>query len=58
MWGSRQENHGRNKSIRVQMEKTWAACYPLLTQKAFLSLIGWILLLMKGQIHNVEDQSS
>ena len=30
----------------------------LLTQKAFLPLIGWILLLMKGQIHNVEDQSS
>ena len=40
------------------MEKTWAASYPLLTQKAFLPLIGWILLLMKGQIHNVEDQSS
>ena len=58
MWGTRRENHGRNKSIRVQMKKTWAASYPLLTQKAFLLLIGWILLLMKGQIHNVEHQSS
>jgi len=52
--GARKENHGPSKSIRVRMEKTWSASYPLLAQKAFLPLTGWILLSMKGHIHNVK----
>ena len=41
MWGARQENHGRNKSIRVQMEKNMGCFLSPIDSKGLFT-INWL----------------